>query len=465
METTYHLRANVKWHDGTPMTADDWVFGWEVDRDTALPNAATVPVRYIDSAVAHDDLTLHLHWTQTYPFANALMREHLNPMQRARHEPIYRADRERFVNSPAWNVEFVGLGPYRIAEWAQGTQITYEAFAGYFSGKPRVDTIIVRFLHDPATLLANIQADNIDVYLPLGLEKEAALDLQRGWAATGSGNQLLVYADGRLRFMEIQMRADYQRPRALADRRTREAIYRAVDRQELMDVVVVGLGRVADSWLLPDDPVRPTFEGVIPDYARNPQLARSLLEDLGFRRGPDGILVNQQSGERFETAVWNTRGGGHDRENSVVADHLRAVGMASDQYIVPTSRMDDSEHRASFPGASITSLTANLNFENSRLRYRPPRLAEPLGSPRNGYNNPDVTRLVDRLQVTVGQDDRLQLQRQVMQTALQDLPLLPLYWEVETMTIRKGVTGPRSRTGRHILYPLATWNVQEWDVG
>jgi hypothetical protein len=50
-----------------------------------------------------------------------------------------------------------------------------------------------------------------------------------------------------------------------------------------------------------------------------------------------------------------------------------------------------------------------------------------------------------------------------MQLAMQDLPLLPLYWEVETMSVRRGVTGPGSRTGRHILYPLATWNIHEWD--
>ena len=463
METTYLLRPNVTWHDGSPMVADDWVFGWEVDRDPEMPNATTVPVRYIDSVVALDEGTLLMHWSQTYPFADALMREHLNPMQRARHEAIYRADRERFVNSPAWNLEFIGLGPYRIAEWTQGTQIRYEAFPGYFRGKPRVETIIVRFLHDPSTLLANILSDSIDVYLPLGLEKEAALDLQRTWAAPGSGNQLLVYPDGRLRFIEIQMRPDYQRPKALGDRRTREAIYHTMDRQELMDVVIAGLGRVADSWLLPDDPARPTFESVIPDYSRNPHLAQRLLEDVGFRRGPDGILVHQQTGERFETAVWNTRGGGHDRENSVVADQLRSSGIAADQYIIPTSRMDDSEHRASFPGTSVTSLTANLNFENSRLRYRAPRLTEPLGNPRNGYNNREVGRLVDRLQVTVGESDREQLQRQIMQIALVDLPLLPMYWDVETMTIRKGVVGPGGRSGRHVLYPLATWNIHEWD--
>src|SRR5207249_3054665 len=86
METTYRLRSGVKWHDGTPMGADDWVFGWEVDHDPAMPNANAVPVRYIDSVTALDDETLLMHWLQTYPFANALLRRQLSPLPRARFE-------------------------------------------------------------------------------------------------------------------------------------------------------------------------------------------------------------------------------------------------------------------------------------------------------------------------------------------------------------------------------------------
>src|SRR4029453_4150041 len=70
METTYRLRTGVKWHDGTPMVADDWVFGWEVDHDPTMPNATNVPVRYIDAATAIDDTTLLLHWSKTSPFRN-----------------------------------------------------------------------------------------------------------------------------------------------------------------------------------------------------------------------------------------------------------------------------------------------------------------------------------------------------------------------------------------------------------
>jgi len=464
MDTTFRIRSGVRWHDGTPMVADDWVFGWEVDHDPLMPNFSTVPIRYIDSVTAPDDATLFMHWTQTYPFANALLRRQVSPLQRARHEALYKSDSDRFINSTAWSSEFIGLGPYRIGEWNQGSFIRFEAFDQYHRGRPRIDVVVVRFLQDANTLLANVLADAVDVYLPLGLEKEAARDLRNNWAAEGTGNQVLAYPDGRLRFVEVQMRPDYQRPAALSDRRTREAIYRGLDRGEVMEGVIGGLGQVADSWVLPTDPARENeFRGLIPDYSRDLQRGQRLMEEIGYRRGGDGIFVNAQ-GARFETAIWNTPGGGNAKENTIVADQLRSFGIPTEQYLIPASRLDDSEHRASFPGLSLTALTVTLDFENARFRYRAPTRTAPLGSPRNGYENPEAIALVDRLQVTVPASERVQLQRQIMQIALHELPIMPMYWDVETLTIRKGVVGPLARTGRHTNYPLSTWNIAEWDI-
>lgn len=67
------------------------------------------------------------------------------------------------------------------------------------------------------------------------------------------------------------------------------------------------------------------------------------------------------------------------------------------------------------------------------------------------------------MQVTVLDADRSDLQREIMQIVLQELPMAPLYCDVEMITLRKGVSGPNSRTGRSVNYPLTTWNVADWD--
>jgi peptide/nickel transport system substrate-binding protein len=464
MQTTFKLRPNVYWHDGTPMHADDWVFGWEIDKDAALPNSALVPIKYVDSVTAPDDSTLVMHWTQTYPYANRLLRGDLEAVQRSRLESAYQAGPDRLLNNPAWTTEFIGLGPFRLAQWSPGSQIRYEAFDRFYRGRPRIDVLTVRFLQDQNTLLSNILSDAIDVYLPLGVTSQGVQTLQGSWAAPGTGNQLLVYLDGRLRFLEVQTRPDYVKPAALSDPRVRAAIYRAVDRAPIMDALTNGYGQVADSWILPDDPSRNTvFAGVIPDYSRNPTAAQQLMEQAGFRRGPDGGFVNTTTGERFATSVWNTPGSGGDQESAITADQMRTFGIATEEVLVPASKLNDREFRAQFPGLSVTSLTSTLEFENGEFRYREPTRTLPLGAPRGGYNNPQVNALIDKLEGTVAETDRSSLQRQIMQVVMQELPIMPLYWNVETMTIRKGVTGPAGRTGRNVTYPLATWNIDTWD--
>src|SRR5205807_10211019 len=124
-----------------------------------------------------------------------------------------------------------------------------------------------------------------------------------------------------------------------------------------------------------------TFKGAIPDYSRDPARAQHLLEEVGYRRGGDNMFVGPQ-GTRFESSIWNTPGSGNVSENAIVADQLRTFGIPTEQYIVPASRLDDSEFRASFPGLSITAQTATLDFDNARFRYRGPTRRLPLGSPR-----------------------------------------------------------------------------------
>jgi peptide/nickel transport system substrate-binding protein len=463
MEQTWRIRPGASWHDGAPVVADDFVFGWEVATDPSMPITRTVPVRFISRAATLDDGALLLEWSQTYPFADVLARNTLEPVPRGRLGDLHRAGVDRFVNAEAWRDQFIGTGPFRIGTWVPGSHIEFRAFEGYFLGRPRLDTVIVRFLRDPNTLLANIISEAIDVALPAAIDVEAAASLQAGWAAPGTGNQVFIYPDNRLRFLEVQMRPELQRPSALAEPRVREAIYRATDRAALVAVVGRGLTQMADSWILPDDPRRGReFRGVIPDRSYDPAAAQRLLADLGWRRGTDGILLDQ-AGERFEVEVRSTAGGGSDVEVALAAQWLQSIGMQATQYLIPAPLLSDREFRARFPGVSFSSLTVTPLFENDRLRSRGPTRTEPLGTPRNGYNDPRVNDVVDRLQVTVGAADRTDLQRQVLETVLRDLPILPLSWDVDELVVRRGVRNVQGRSGMNVLFPLDTWNVHEWD--
>src|SRR5581483_5963328 len=108
METTYHLRPNLVWHDGTPLTADDFVFSWEVFSTPELGQARSVPFRSIADVQAPDDRTILIHWTQPYADAGELQSlgasalSGLPPLPRHILGSALDEGASSFVNAPYW---------------------------------------------------------------------------------------------------------------------------------------------------------------------------------------------------------------------------------------------------------------------------------------------------------------------------------------------------------------------------
>jgi ABC-type transport system substrate-binding protein len=120
MDVTWKIRPNVKWHDGTPLTAADFAFGIQVARDPELPLPHTGGVELIQDATAPDAETLVIHWSQPYFGANLGKLQDIPAMPRHLVQDLYgQGDKQAFANSSYWTSQFVGLGP--IA-WVSGSR-------------------------------------------------------------------------------------------------------------------------------------------------------------------------------------------------------------------------------------------------------------------------------------------------------------------------------------------------------
>src|SRR5262249_6204111 len=103
------------------------------------------------------------------------------PIPRHLLEPTYREDKSKLISLPYWTSGYVGAGPYRLREWTAGSHALLDAFDQYPLGRPRIDAIEVRFILDPATLVANILAGEVDLNLGRGLSVEQALHARDLW--------------------------------------------------------------------------------------------------------------------------------------------------------------------------------------------------------------------------------------------------------------------------------------------
>jgi peptide/nickel transport system substrate-binding protein len=449
MDTTWKLRPGIKWHDGTPFTAEDMVFAYRLRKDPALPPPGSANVIALwESARVIDPLTFEIHWSASYWAADRA--EALGPLPKhILEEPYQRGDADAFVIHPYFRTDFVGLGPYRLSEWNQGAQMTFTRYDDFFMGRPPLDTVVLRFISDPNTMAATILAGAVDV-IPgsvsgsVGLD--AALEIQKQWE--GTGNLVNMVPAAGFRVLEPQMRPELARPRAgLPDVRVRQALMFGTDRDSLNDVMRHGLAKIADSWIEPADPNRPQQEPFIPKYPYDLRRAQQLLTDAGWTAGPDGVLVHSGTVERFELVLRATQvaGGqtGKDVEAQLLANDWKKLGIQSNLDLAAIGTATSREYDAKSPGMLVSGAFGNPS-QPFQGRYESRYIAGDAnrwgGQNLEGYSDPEADVLLPLFNTTIEPRQRLELERQLLRKLIGEVAFLPTFWEVTPVLMVKGVS-------------------------
>lgn len=136
MTTTWKIRPEAVWHDGTPIMTRDFQFALQVYQDPDVLVEDRDPERKMDRVEAIDDTTFRLHWKQLYADANRLMSGQFEPLPAHLLGTAYETGEKRaFANLPFFtSPDYVGSGPYRVMAWERGVQQSFRAFDRYFLG-------------------------------------------------------------------------------------------------------------------------------------------------------------------------------------------------------------------------------------------------------------------------------------------------------------------------------------------
>jgi ABC-type transport system substrate-binding protein len=307
-------------------------------------------------------------------------------------------------------------------------------------------------------MISNVLAESVDVLLPLGPDLESALEVRQRWE--GTGNHVTIAPTGALRYLQIQHRIEYARPRnGLTARLVRQAFYHATDRQAVADIATVGTAPIADSWIPPTHELSGPVQTSIPKFPFDLALARDRLAQAGWVRTADAVLAHQSTGERFDVELRSSPGAGAERILATIADGWKAIGAQSELVIVPAARSSDAEYRATLPGAGITG-NIHDSFFTEALHSK--HVAGPANrwtaANRSGYARPEVDALYDRLGVTIAPPERLGLHKALLAEAMGDVAIIPLYWELAPLLALRGVRGIGG-----MMDNTNTWNMFEWD--
>ncbi len=355
METTYRLKPNLAWHDGTPLTSDDFVFSWQVYATPELGASGSVPIRSMQEVVALDPQSFLIRWKELYADAAELgtgaRTSGLPPL------PAHLLRRDftnlnpaEFPNLPYWSTEYVGLGPYRLTRWEPGAFIEAEAFAGHALGRPNIEHVRAVFVPDPNTALANLLAGEVHYVGQFVLASDHGLTLEREWAATQGGT--VLYAPVGFRRGVVQLRPELVNPPGLLDVRVRRALAHAVDKPPTSDVLHDGKGLVADAFVSPRLPFYAEVDRVIAKYPYDLRRTEQLMGEAGYIKGPDGFFVGRD-GTPFELGLWSSAGAKNEQENTVLVDALRNAGINARSQIYPAAQSRDAEIYTKTPGLLV----------------------------------------------------------------------------------------------------------------
>ncbi len=458
MVTTYRLRE-TRWHDGAPLTAHDYVFGFEVYLDPELPIRDRVPENLMAGVEAADDYTLVVRWKQPYIGANTLSFQQLPPLPRHIAEQKYRTQKANFAYGDDWTTEFVGSGPFRLERWVPGSLMVARAYSDWALGAPKLDTIEIRFISDTRTELANILAGEVDFVSSPGVRAPEAVVAREQWAGRAEG--YIRSWSRQPRYLAFQFREVPNWQRAVTDLRVRKALMHATDRDGLAEILSQGFGKAANAFIVPNDPLAPEVERAVAKYPYDPGRASALLAEAGWRRQDATAPLSNSAGQSLDIDIWTTPDGGGEQEATILADNWKAVGVRSSIYIIPAARQRDLEHRVSFPAVSTTARSAPLDNFAFTSAHAPTAEARWQGANRGSFQDPEVDRLFNLAMTTLGDRERSRHIIELHTRMSEVLGIGMLLYHAEVLIARNRVQGP---VGEVAEKSGVSWNIFEWEV-
>ncbi len=402
----FHLKKNLRFSDGSPLTSEDVKFTFEsiLDPKTASPHRKSFET--IDHIDTPDPGTVIFYLKKPYaPFLFNLTTGIVSK------KAVLQA-------GPEYSYHPVGSGPYQLSEWRPDEKIVLQANPDFYDSPPKIKNLIIKIIPEDTIREMELQKGSLD-FLENTLPPDFLPFLEKDPHFPFIKNEGTTYG-----YLGLNL----QDP-ILARLRVRQAMAYAINREVIIKEVLKGLGKPA-AGLLPSN--HWAYEPDVETYPFDPEKAKKLLDE-------EGLKIQNGTDSRFKLVYKTSQNDLAKRIGEVIQQQFKEIGI---QMEIRT-----------FEWGTFYSDIKSGNFQLYSLRWvgiRDPDIyfdlfhsssVPPLGANRGRYNNLEVDRLVEEGRVTLDSEKRKEIYQKIQKIIAHDLPYINLWTFSNVTVLKNGLKG------------------------
>ena len=450
---TIKLRDDITWSDGEPLTADDFVFTYDmIMSDKNTPQGRYPYEDYVTSVTAPDKTTLVVNFNE--PFAAWLTSIFYYVIPKHILQPVFEADGT--IDNAAWNRNpSVGVGPFVLSEWETGSHLTFTANPKWIA-PPKIAQVFIRIVPDDAAQEAAIIAGDTDFGVFLSSDQIEKIE-------AGGTVKVVPVASGYNEAWFVNVNPETAHP-AMLDVNVRKAIALATDRFTIVkDLLVDTINPVNVTYW---DNTPPYQTDTLKPYPYDPEQAKQLLDAAGWVDSNGDGTRDKDGVELVLRYITNTR---ELRKNvqAVVQQQWSQVGIGVE---LVNHSSDIFWNGYNDGGPQAQGLYEIAEYSSVQTAFPDPDassgwVCEQIASAENpdganwqGYCNPELDELMAKQATTLDPTARKELYNQIEQIIYDDYVYIGMWKDPDLWSINSRVKNVKLSG----VFPF--WNVQEWEV-
>ncbi len=458
---TFYLKKGVKWHDGEEVTADDIVFTIQTIKNPEYQS----PLRTSFSGVAIEKIDDYaIKFTLTGDAFSPFLKENTTFGILPKH--IWQDISPKNVTLSEYNLEPVGSGPYSFKEYKKDKKTSFinsytlTAFEDYFDKKPYIEEIVFRFYDEYEPLITAYNKHEVEGinFLPVDEKENLKKDINE-------------YTLNLPRYYAVFF--NEAKNNILANTKVRQAIAYGVDRQKIIDEVLMGQANLVDS------PILPGFLGYNPEvkkYEYDPEKAKTILEEEGWKMEDQSVEdTEDKATEENAVELGNYRHKDNTELNitltyamqpefsqifQIISDNLKEIGInVIPQEIDSTNLQSEYIRTRSYEALIYGQLISHdpdpYAFWHSSQREDP-------GLNLTSFKNKSVDNLLEEARKTSNEEDRITKYLNFQNIVAEEEPALFLYSPTYLYGVNKEIKGI---TLEYISIPSDRFaNINNWYI-